>query len=370
MSEDLRRALLEKLGKADAQLGLNPHPTPAPAPASASASAPSGLPTWRDFFQQNARVQAGDRGLNFNTYFSLPAVSDLASDPTSVPIFIFHHGAGSSALSFAPLAKALREQLGGRCGAFAFDARAHGLTAPADPAAFPADYSLDAFVRDFQELIAWFDHTHLQALPASTTYTLVIAGHSLGGSICTSVYQSLEPALRAKVTGLAMLDIVEEAAILALTKVDSFLSNTPNVFPSYSSAIDWHVKRGLSRLRSSAEIVIPSLFASTASGKVVRRTNLQLFKPFWDTWFHSLSHRFVALPTSKLLILAGNDNLDRELMIGQMQGKFQLVVFQESGHFIEEDAPVKTAVTLVDFWRRNDTKSVVIKTNWTKKANT
>ncbi|CAR30646.1 phosphoprotein phosphatase methylesterase 1 [Lachancea thermotolerans CBS 6340] len=365
MSDDLRRALLEKLGKADAQLGAASQPAPA-------APAPAGLPTWHDFFQQNARVQIGDRGLDFNTYFSLPAASELAdpSNTTSVPIFIFHHGAGSSGLSFAPLAKALHEQLDGRCGSFAFDARGHGLTAPVDAAAHPADYSLDAFVRDFRELIAWFHHTHLQALPASPTFTLVITGHSLGGSICTNVFPSLDPALRTKVAGLAMLDIVEEAAILALSKVDSFLSNTPNVFPSYANAIDWHVKRGLSRLRSSAEIVVPSLFVPTSSGKVVRRTNLQIFKPFWDTWFQSLSRRFVALPTSKLLILAGNDNLDRELMIGQMQGKFQLVVFQESGHFIEEDAPVKTAITLVDFWRRNDTKSVVIKTNWTKKANT
>ena len=45
-------------------------------------------------------------------------------------------------------------------------------------------------------------------------------------------------------------------------------------------------------------------------------------------------------------MLAGTDRLDRELMIGQMQGKYQLVVLPEVGHFLHEDAPVKTAVTV------------------------
>lgn len=47
-----------------------------------------------------------------------------------------------------------------------------------------------------------------------------------------------------------------------------------------------------------------------------------------------------------------------------MQGKYQLVVFQDSGHFIQEDSPIKTAITLIDFWKRNDSRNVVIKTNW------
>lgn len=45
-------------------------------------------------------------------------------------------------------------------------------------------------------------------------------------------------------------------------------------------------------------------------------------------------------------MLAGTDRLDRELMIGQMQGKYQLVVLPEVGHFLHEDAPVKTAATV------------------------
>lgn len=47
-------------------------------------------------------------------------------------------------------------------------------------------------------------------------------------------------------------------------------------------------------------------------------------------------------------------------MIGQMQGKYQLVVFPDAGHFIQEDLPGKTAGVLVDFWRRNDGRGVQV----------
>jgi pimeloyl-ACP methyl ester carboxylesterase len=52
-------------------------------------------------------------------------------------------------------------------------------------------------------------------------------------------------------------------------------------------------------------------------------------------------------------INAGTDRLDKDLMIGQMQGKFQLVILNESGHCIQEDQPEKLATVLRDFWDRN-----------------
>lgn len=95
-------------------------------------------------------------------------------------------------------------------------------------------------------------------------------------------------------------------------------------------------------------------------------------------WFKSLSSRFLACRSARLLVLAGTDRLDKELMIGQMQGnlihpwktlacgltcrlgKYQLQVFPEAGHFIHEDQPAKTANVLVDFYRRNDRGSLVL----------
>lgn len=42
-------------------------------------------------------------------------------------------------------------------------------------------------------------------------------------------------------------------------------------------------------------------------------------------------------------MLAGTDRLDKPLTIGQMQGKYQLHVFAETGHFVQEDIPVGLA---------------------------
>ena len=39
---------------------------------------------------------------------------------------------------------------------------------------------------------------------------------------------------------------------------------------------------------------------------------------------------------ARLLVLAGTDRLDKELMIGQMQGKFQMEVVPDVGHMLHE----------------------------------
>ncbi len=73
-----------------------------------------------------------------------------------------------------------------------------------------------------------------------------------------------------------------------------------------------------------------------------------------------MSIKFLSARCAKLLILAGTDRLDKELMIGQMQGKFQLVVIPEAGHFVQEDVPEKTAEIAVEFFRRNDRSAMVL----------
>jgi len=106
-------------------------------------------------------------------------------------------------------------------------------------------------------------------------------------------------------------------------------------------------------------------------------------KPFWEGWFVGLSKKFLEARGGKLLLLAGTDRLDKELIIGQMQGmaqdvetvtdcwsfavmtssligKYQLQVFPDAGHFIHEDQPAKTAQLIVDFYRRNDGRALVL----------
>lgn len=60
--------------------------------------------------------------------------------------------------------------------------------------------------------------------------------------------------------------------------------------------------------------------ATDASRPWVWRTNLSATKPFWENWFVGLSRKFLDARGGKLLLLAGTDRLDKELMIGQMQG--------------------------------------------------
>ena len=73
-----------------------------------------------------------------------------------------------------------------------------------------------------------------------------------------------------------------------------------------------------------------------------------------------LSKKFLDAKGGKLLLLAGTDRLDKDLMIGQMQGKYQLQVFPEAGHFIHEDQAAKTAMVVADFYRRNDRSALVL----------
>jgi protein phosphatase methylesterase 1 len=79
------------------------------------------------------------------------------------------------------------------------------------------------------------------------------------------------------------------------------------------------------RNAASARVSVPSLLkeekdSSDPSRPWVWRTNLANTKHFWEGWFVGLSKKFLEAKGGKLLLLAGTDRLDKELMIGQMQG--------------------------------------------------
>lgn len=62
-----------------------------------------------------------------------------------------------------------------------------------------------------------------------------------------------------------------------------------------------------------------------SEGKYIWRINLFKSEPFWKSWFENLSKLFLSAPTNgRLLLLAGIDRLDKDLTIGQMQGKLHL----------------------------------------------
>ena len=65
---------------------------------------------------------------------------------------------------------------------------------------------------------------------------------------------------------------------------------------------------------------------------------------YWKGWFAGLSKIFQSIGLPKLQLLAGKENLDTELTVAQMQGKFKLICFPLSvGHCMMEDDPKETA---------------------------
>eukprot|EP00879_Flechtneria_rotunda_P013479 GHRR01014073.1.p2 GENE.GHRR01014073.1~~GHRR01014073.1.p2 ORF type:complete len:169 (+),score=36.07 GHRR01014073.1:1978-2484(+) len=127
----------------------------------------------------------------------------------------------------------------------------------------------------------------------------------------------------------------------------------PSMFQSMHAALDWAVCSGTCKNKEMAGVSLPSqLTQSFPEGPLTWRTPLAASGPYWEGWYKGLSDAFLALPVPKMLLLAGTDRLDKSLTIGQMQGKFQLLLMPMAGHAIQEDEPVKTSEHLQQFLHR------------------
>ncbi|KAK9469414.1 Alpha/Beta hydrolase protein [Lipomyces arxii] len=291
---------------------------------------------WSDYWTESDTFTANDCA--FKTYYSRPASGSPAW-------FIFHHGAGSGALSFSVLARQLRDALP-HVGTFAFDARGHGDSTRSD------DFSLTALSADAVALIS-----HVVQLSAPVEPEIVLVGHSLGGAVATAAVHKIkelwpEGLTMPTISGLVVLDVVEGSALEGLGSMRSFIANRPTTFRSVEDSIRWHVKSHTVRNVDSARVSVPPI-VQQQDAKFVWVTNLAATEPYWHDWFADLSNQFLTARTGKMLVLAGTDRLDRKLTIGQMQGKYQLEVLHDVGHFIQEDAPAKLAELLEQFWFRN-----------------
>ncbi|EPQ54031.1 protein phosphatase methylesterase [Gloeophyllum trabeum ATCC 11539] len=319
-------------------------PNPAFAPISASS-----------YFASANQVAVPSRQLDFRVYYTPPASKSSKSATEdehgeSGTVLVCHHGAGFSGLSFACFAKEVQSLSRGALGVLALDARRHGKTVPIDNAS-DEDLSVGVLAVDLVSLLQTVFPDSKKA-PA-----VLLVGHSMGGSV---VVQACPEIMAAgySVLGVAVLDVVEGTALEALPFMNSILNARPDGFDSVEEAIEWHVKSHSIRNPTSARVSVPSIIvpSSEETGKkYVWRTPLRSTGAYWENWFTGLSSRFLATRTARLLILAGTDRLDKELMIGQMQGKFQLeVVGGGVGHVVHEDDPMRIAEIIVEFWRRNE----------------
>jgi protein phosphatase methylesterase 1 len=119
-----------------------------------------------------------------------------------------------------------------------------------------------------------------------------------------------------------VLDVVEGSAMEALKHMQTYLASRPKSFPSLPAAVEWHIRSRTLRNPQSARASVPSLLLQGSDGRWAWRTELGSTEAYWENWFTGMSKKFLGGKGAKLLVLAGTDRLDKELMIGQMQGMF------------------------------------------------
>lgn len=68
-------------------------------------------------------------------------------------------------------------------------------------------------------------------------------------------------------------------------------------------------------------VSVPSYVVPGAAAPDERQTwriDLAATEPHWLGWYTGLSNRFISARCARMLVLAGQERLDRDLMVGQM----------------------------------------------------
>ncbi|KAJ1918389.1 Protein phosphatase methylesterase 1 [Mycoemilia scoparia] len=234
----------------------------------------------------------------------------IGQGASSGPIFICHHGAGNSGLSFGVMASSLAKNYPkGGFTIVAYDCRGHGGSQTANDANLSLNILSDDLINLFNKLFP------------DNKRDVYLIGHSMGGGVVSKVAADRRIP---SVSGLAIIDVVEGSAIESLAFMQGYIHTRPQEFDSIPKAIEWHLKSGTIKNQESAKLSVPSFLKKSSNNEGVRyqwAVDLEQTSPFWEEWYRGMSSRFLNTPAGKLLILAGTDRLDKELMIGQMQGK-------------------------------------------------
>ncbi|XP_050219905.1 uncharacterized protein LOC126670257 [Mercurialis annua] len=303
---------------------FNSVPQRPPPPAQSSLHKYSPL-DWKQYFDREEDISIPDSNDVFHVYIA----------GTEGPVVFCLHGGGYTGLSFALSASKMKE----KARIVALDLRGHGKTSTEND----LNLSIETMCND---VLAVLKEMYRDNFPA-----IVLVGHSMGGSVAVHVAaKKVLPSL----AGLIVVDVVEGTAMSSLVHMQKILSNRMQHFSSIEKAIEWSVKGGTLRNIDSARISVPTTLKYDDSKKCyVYRSLLQETEQYWREWYEGLSEKFLSSPVPKLLLLAGTDRLDRTLTIGQMQGKFQMVVVRHTGHAIQEDVPDEFAALVLNFISRN-----------------
>ncbi|CAH1423687.1 unnamed protein product [Lactuca virosa] len=280
---------------------------------------------WKDYFDHEDDVCIPDTNDVFHIYTA----------GKEGPVVFCLHGGGYSGLSFAISAGIVKE----KARVVAMDLRGHGKSSTENE----IDMSIETLCNDV--------HAVVKKMYGDAPPAIVLIGHSMGGSVAVHVAAKK---MLASLAGLVVVDVVEGTAMASLMHMQKILSNRVQHFPTLEKAIEWNVRSGSLRNIDSARISIPGTVKYDDSQQCYRhRARLEETEQYWRGWYEGLSEKFLSSPVPKLLLLAGTDRLDRDLTIGQMQGKFQMVVVRHTGHAIQEDVPDEVASLILNFISRN-----------------
>ncbi|KAM3868538.1 protein phosphatase methylesterase 1 [Diretmus argenteus] len=333
---------------------------------------------WSQYFETMEDVEVENengKDISFDSRFYLL----IYCSGSHGPVLLLLHGGGHSALSWAVFTAVICSRI--NCRVVAMDLRVHGDTKVKDA----DDLSADTMAKDIGKVV--------EALYGENPPPIMIIGHSMGGAIAVHTAAANHiPSL----LGLCVIDVVEGTAMDALNSMQNFLRSRPKTFKSLENAIEWSVKSGQIRNVESARVSMggqvkkweepissPGVSNSIGEGIIEEeedeeaeeesnnkrmkeddqeikkesiftwRVELSKTEKYWDGWFRGLSALFLTCSVPKLLLLAGVDRLDKDLTIGQMQGKFQMQVLPQCGHAVHEDVPEKVADAVASFMVRH-----------------
>ncbi|XP_030520842.1 protein phosphatase methylesterase 1 isoform X2 [Rhodamnia argentea] len=280
---------------------------------------------WNEYFDREEDLVIPESNDSFHVYTA----------GEEGPVVFCLHGGGYSGLSFALSASKIKE----KARVVAVDLRGHGKSCTENE----LDLSIETLCND---VLAILKRMYGESPPA-----IVLVGHSMGGSV--AVHVAAKKALPT-MAGLVVVDVVEGTAMASLIHMQKILSSRMQHFSNIDKAVEWSVKGGSLRNIESARASVPStLKYDDSKNCYIYRTRLEETEQYWRGWYEGLSDIFLSCPVPKLLLLAGADRLDRSLTIGQMQGKFQMVVVRHTGHAIQEDVPDEFASLILNFLSRN-----------------
>lgn len=171
---------------------------------------------WTEFFDEKREVEF-ENGKRFNIYLLRPGEGGM--------LYAMHHGAGSSGLSFAVLARELK-RADPKIGVLAVDCRGHGESLGAED----GEFGLETLSEEFGGVVG-------KVVGEIGVKEVILVGHSLGGAVVTELAK--KGMLGKAVVGYAVFDVVEGSAVEALASMGKYLEGRPHEFKGVEEGIDW-----------------------------------------------------------------------------------------------------------------------------------